>query len=103
MNCEQCQNPIDPDRVKWSQDKGFTVKYCKSCSEKKKEQKAQSGGYTPGGGSRGNDPVTNRSIIYQSVLKAVGGAMIQKEFASKDITAICRMLADDVIKYSQES
>ena len=37
--CQTCRQPIDPDRVSWAESKGYTVKYCRSCSEAKKEQR----------------------------------------------------------------
>lgn len=41
MNCESCGNTIDQGRIDWCRQKGFSCKYCKDCSQKKKAAKAQ--------------------------------------------------------------
>lgn len=41
MLCQSCGHGIEPDRLDWAKQKGFTVKYCKICGDKRKAAKTQ--------------------------------------------------------------
>lgn len=45
QTCAECHNEIDEDRLNWARDKGYSVKYCKACSNRKKA-------------ARGENPIT---------------------------------------------
>ena len=41
MNCKRCDKEIDQGRIEWATERGYQVKYCKECSDKYKQEKAE--------------------------------------------------------------
>lgn len=96
MNCqnETCNGQIEQGRLDWAQEKGYTVKYCKVCSDAKKAAAGNQGGYKKGGQK---SPGEQLWIAWQSSLRTAVDLDATKN--SADCVAAAKHFMDEGLAY----